>query len=214
MKVYLGKHRSWIGPYQICDWLKYFGVSEDTCHNLGEKLSNTWVNKVCVWIDNKKKRKVKVVIHDYDTWNMDTTLAYIILPMLIQLKDKQHGAPFVDDSDVLEHLKSTSAPPKENEWDTDEFHFHRWEWVMDELIWTFTQIHADNDWENQYHTGEIDIDWKSCKEKYGDSKEEVFEMVKGPKDTHVFDKEGYEKHQARITNGLRLFGKYYQGLWD
>jgi hypothetical protein len=34
------------------------------------------------------------------------------------IKKDKHGAPFVDDEDVPEELKSTSAPPKENEYDT------------------------------------------------------------------------------------------------
>lgn len=29
-----------------------------------------------------------------------------------------------------------------------------------------------------------------------------------------FDLEGYTTHDARIANGLRLFGKYYRNLWD
>ena len=28
------------------------------------------------------------------------------------------------------------------------------------------------------------------------------------------DKEGMQKEQERISNGFRLFGKYYEGLWD
>ncbi len=44
---------------------------------------------------------------------MDYTLSHIVVPMLKQLKETKHGAPFVDDEDVPEELKSTSAPPKE-----------------------------------------------------------------------------------------------------
>lgn len=32
--------------------------------------------------------------------------------------------------------------------------------------------------------------------------------------TDKFDREGYDKVQARISNGFRLFGKYYEGLWS
>jgi hypothetical protein len=28
------------------------------------------------------------------------------------------------------------------------------------------------------------------------------------------DKESMDKEQNRISNGFRLFGKYYEGLWD
>jgi hypothetical protein len=37
---------------------------------------------------------------------------------------------------------------------------------------------------------------------------------KGPNDTSKFDKKGYTKHHERISNGTRLFGKYYRALWD
>jgi hypothetical protein len=39
-------------------------------------------------------------------------------------------------------------------------------------------------------------------------------MVDGPNHTAKFDVEGYQAHSKRIDNGLRLFGKYYRGLWD
>jgi hypothetical protein len=87
----------------------------------------------------------QIHIDSWDTWNMDHTLADIILPMLIQLKETKHGAPFVDDEDVPEELRSTSAPPKENEWDTDANHFKRWDWVMDEMIYAFdSKVNKDN----------------------------------------------------------------------
>jgi hypothetical protein len=41
-----------------------------------------------------------------------------------------------------------------------------------------------------------------------------YRMDRGPNDTHVYDAEGAQKIQHRITNGFRLFGKYYEGLWD
>jgi hypothetical protein len=113
----------------------------------------------------------------------------------------------VDDEDVPEHLRSTAAPAKENEWDTDDNHFLRWDWIMDELIWTFEQQHPDNDWEQQYYSGEHDIEWKKLDNG-------MSEMCRGPKDTFKIDMDGLTAHQARITNGLKLFGKYYQGLWD
>jgi hypothetical protein len=28
------------------------------------------------------------------------------------------------------------------------------------------------------------------------------------------DRAGLEAYQKRMANGFRLFGKYYQGLWD
>jgi hypothetical protein len=39
-------------------------------------------------------------------------------------------------------------------------------------------------------------------------------MKSGPNDTYKCDYEGMAVEQARITNGFRLFGKYYENLWD
>jgi hypothetical protein len=55
--------------------------------------------------------EIKIIkIDKWDTWSMDHTLSPIILPMLKQLKEVKHGAPNVEDEDVPEHLRSTSAP--------------------------------------------------------------------------------------------------------
>jgi len=71
---------------------------------------------------------------------MDRTLALIVHPMLKQLNKSKHGAPFTDDEDVPENLRSTNAKPKKNEWDTDSNHFKRWDWIMKEMIWVFGEL--------------------------------------------------------------------------
>jgi len=84
------------------------------------------------------KRKEKVEIHDYDSWNVDHTLAQIILPLLIQLKNTQHGSPFTDDEDVPDELKSTAVPKVNKDFgETDENHFKRWNWVLEQMIYSF-----------------------------------------------------------------------------
>jgi hypothetical protein len=55
---------------------------------------------------------------------------------------------------------------------------------LNEIIWCFEHLHPDNDWEDAFHTD------------------------KG------FDQEGYRAIEERIANGLRLFAKYYRGMWD
>lgn len=158
--------------------------------------------------DDDLDREIDVTIDNYDVWNLDHTLAYIIHPALLRLKDVKPGAPNVDDDDVPEHLKSTSAPPKKNDWDTDENWFLRWDWVMDQMIWSFS-TKLDDKHDSQFYSGEHDIQFIKSKEYPFYS-----EMVKGPNDTFKIDMEGLTKHEARIQNGFRLFGKYYQALWD
>jgi len=149
-----------------------------------------------IWFD-RRTQKVKVRIDRWDTWSMDHTLAPIILPMLVQLKATKHGAPLVDDKDVPKELKSTNAPLKENEWDIDDWHFKRWDWVMDEMIWAFEQKCRDH-WEDDYYGPYIESEDK--RELFG-----RFEWT---------DDEGRKKHQERMSNGFRLFGTYFENLWD
>jgi hypothetical protein len=152
--------------------------------------------KLLQWLGFKTKKYFYMEMSNQATWSMDHTLAFIVVPMLKQLKDTKHGAPFVDDEDVPEHLRSTSAPPKENEWDTDEHHFARWDWVLDEMLWAFEMLTKD-DWESDYYG-----DW--------------IKDGPGPLSGHFdwTDDEGRKKANARIDNGLRLFGKYFRCLWD
>jgi hypothetical protein len=81
------------------------------------------------------------------------------------------------------------------------------------MIWAFEQL-SNDDHDAKFFTGESDIVWVANKELDADGKPLTYEMKRGPKDTRKFDKKGYTKHQERIANGTRLFGKYYQALWD
>jgi hypothetical protein len=140
-----------------------------------------------------------VKIDRWDTWSMDYTLSHIIVPMLKQLKETKHGAPFTDDEDAPEELKSTSAPPKENDWDTDENHFKRWDWILSEMIWAFEQNLDDKSEEKFFDHAE----WDEKEKDFGKNLHKI-----------KIDQEGLKIHQDRKANGFRLFGKYYQGLWD
>ena len=155
MKVNIGPFTNWIGPYQLVDMLFFWQdkwpeehISERWDYKLkdrmGDWLAGTWVNDVCQWIHDRKKRKVKIDIDGYDIWSADHTLSLIAVPLLKKLQECKHGSPCIDDDDVPEDLRSTSAPPKQDEWDTDENHHKRWDWVLDEMIWVH-QLIANED---------------------------------------------------------------------
>ena len=133
----------------------------------------------------RKNRAKHVEIEPHDTWNMDRTLALIIHPMLVQLKETKHGAPMVDMEDVPKELRATKA--QQNKYakggDVDPKHFERWDWIMDEMIHAFEQNNKD-DWQSYYYS-------------YND-----------------WDMEGMKAEQERISNGFRLFGTYFENLWD
>lgn len=154
--------------------------------------------------DNGDNQDTVIQIHDYDVWSMDHTLAKIIEPMLIKLANSKHGAPIVDNQDVPKELHAPDSWYKHN-MDTDPEHFKRWNWVINEMIWAFHQKNID--WEKEYYSGEPDIYFEDIGNGYS-------EMKRGPNDTFKVDHEGMKKHQERMTNGFRLFGKYYENLWD
>ena len=140
---------------------------------------------------------VQIVIHKWDTWSMDHTLSLIIHPMLIQLKETKHGAPFVDNEDVPEEWRmSEEELDKFNDDGTsDDKFFKRWDWILDEMIWTFEQKCKDK-WEDDYYGPYID----NPEGGLG-----YFEWI---------DRDGLKTHQDRMNNGFRLFGKYFENLWD
>jgi hypothetical protein len=77
------------------------------------------------------------------------------------------------------------------------------------MIWTFSQLQPDCDWEDQYWLIKPEIDLSPHAEDIGQETTPVRWKVEGK-----LDKVGIEKHADRIQNGLRLFGRYYRGLWD
>jgi len=239
MKVKIGPYTDWFGPYQLAELLMFWVPKEkdeygiphtaDRVHKFGEWLAHgkvlpepevgevydmwedrpvTWLYRLLKWIDSKKKRTIKVHIDRWDTWSMDNTLAYIVLPMLKQLKETKHGAPYVDPKDVPKELQPKKQTKKQKDnGETDSTHFERWDWVLDEMIFAFETKVDDGRWEEQFETGEYDLQWEKLEN--GNS-----QMVHGPNHTAKTDWEGRKAYQERISNGFKLFGKYYEALWD
>lgn len=219
MKVVLGPYKNWIGPYQIAemlcwwvpkikdpmdiiarkpDWVHEFGrwLSEDKAGN------DSTLTKVCQWVESKKKRQVYVRIDKYDSWSADHTIALIAVPLLKQLQISKHGAPLVDDVDVPDGLGLRSYETdvvKENEYDTDPNHFKRWDWVLGEIIWALEQKTSDTA-DTQFYT-KLDPNLNS----------KDFDLLM---ENIVIDMAGLDAWQKRKTRGYKLFGKYYENLWD
>jgi len=242
MKVKIGPYKNWIGPYQLaemlCFWVKKqpgeYGIlsKPDWVHKFGEWLAYgsvepepgvgevysfidddrkpTWLNRFLTWVHSKKDRKILVRIDPWDTWSMDDTLAHIILPMLRQLQATKHGSPLVDDEDVPEHLRSTASlelTQEEKDWGgIDSNHHLRWDWALDEMIFAF-ENKLDDSWQDQFHKGEFKFKMKKLENG-------MSEMIRDEKDRDNIDWDGMKAYQARISNGFRLFGKFYESLWD
>lgn len=207
MKIYLSGYRNhWVSPYTILE--KFFCWMKD--YDAYKTEPPKWLETLCEWnkkfLDTVHPRIEYVKIDKWDTWSMDMTVGKIMLPMFKQLKATKHGAPATRDEDVPDYLKSMNAPRVADEWDIDDFHFARWDYILDEIIWAFENINHD-DWEEQYRSGISDIQWKELEDG-------MSEMIKGPNDTRVYDWNGYRKHSERIDNGFRLMGVYFRNMWD
>lgn len=208
MKVFLGPYRyRWVS-YVHERWMdrKYTKLwwdmdeSEFTAMDkLMEKLENilqTIYNKTINKILDNQERKIDIRVHGYDVWGADNTIARLVHPLLIKLKEVQHGCPWTDDEDVPDEFKSTNAEPKENEWDTDSNLEKRWDYILNEMIWAFDAIIKEEDGDDPFMEFEDDPN-----AQFG------IRITRN-------DREGREAHNARIANGLRLFGKYFRSLWD
>jgi len=204
MKVYIGPYvYRWISYIHENYMHKKYGRYEWEDNNTRfERYLEKFEDALQWFYDNtinriidKKTRKISVRIDNYDTWSMDDTLAHIIVPMLKQLKDTKHGVPHTDMEDVSENCR---VEDKENK---IEWMMFRWHYVIDEMIWAFEQKTLD--WEDQYTTKE-------------DNKVSDYDAMKGvdPEYIYTFDHEGMKTHHERMMNGFRLFGKYYESLWD
>lgn len=233
MKVYIGPYKKYYSVYTIVEaiffWQERFPSAElesrwdyVLSYKLSDYLSETWVNTFLQKINDLiPERKIKIKIHKYDSWNLDGTLTPIILPMLKQLRATKHGSGFIDMEDVPEYMRTTSTQEYEaqsvfefykmdhqQEENTKYSVHHRYEWALDEMIWAFEQLQPNVDWEDQYWITQPEMDFTKRPEDEGASLIPVRWKVQGK-----CDWVGRQAHQDRISNGLRLFGKYYQTLW-
>ena len=234
MKVNIGPYINWIGPYQIADMI-FFWVEKYPDEKLEQRWDyrihdkfgdwlaggpekDSWLTKLCQWVQNNRQRRMKIHIDNYDVWSMDATLSPIILPMLIKLKEIKHGSGYVELEDVPVEMRYTQTEEYDPQYTFDfyqaaevkmECDIHtRYSWLLDELIWTFTQM-CDDDWEEQYWITHPEIDFTEYPEDDGKTSRPLRWKVEGE-----CDWVGRQKHQDRIDNGLMLFGKYFRTLWD
>lgn len=200
---------NWISPYTIIEKAMFWRKID-----YDEPIVEFWngiLSPFCsVLFDirqffNRDIRYVK--IDTWDAWSLEHTLSPIILPILKELKRIKHGAPHIDDVDVPPKLRANrdiryqgtvNADLHKISDDVDKKFFKRFDYILDEMIWTFEQL---SDWDNE---GKFYDHTESGKIK---------DLNKSIRKLKV-DRVGLKKHHARIDNGLRLFGKYYRTLWD
>jgi hypothetical protein len=230
MKINIGPYKSDIIPVYSWERRYEFWRMPNTCYLPEEEY--TWYDKLVFgFLDkiddlvrplnrwsNNRKRRVKVHIDSYDVWSADHTLAMIIHPVLVKLKEIKHGSPVVDDEDVPENLRANKKDHSDYSEEDSTLHA-RWAWVLDEMIWTFGQHGLEDDSDQFYHnTDQLEMLFVSTGDEKLDTKgmkSLQFNHQKDPdKPAYWRDDEGLKKHAERKANGRRLFAKYYEALWD
>ena len=243
MKIYIGPYRNWFGPYQIAKtilfWMDKDGDTVDKFYNwlaFNKDGKDSQTSKFCRWIAKKHDRRIKVRIDHYETWGMDHTLAYIILPMLKQLKATKHGSPYVDQNDLPADLRLTKREQKvfneghwnkkikatEEEIDAASKKFHaQFDWVLDQMIWSFEQQFLDDEGRSNYYDpyGPDEEVEEDAPEKIINDNGTVTETAPlfgkvWRREMGKFNNEKHKVYQEKKQLGFTLFGKYFQSLWD
>ena len=160
-------------------------------------------------------RKIRVRIDRWDVWSMEHTLSLIILPCLKLFRSNMHGYPgcFIEpecaSGEVSPHTKPVVSPDDEQE----EPGFIKWKAILDKMIWSFEEI------------ANFGLNEPPFPDKIEEIKEEhVTGLGKGmpyTRTTTTYEEGAVEAwkvlakaYQDKVNDGLKLFGEYYQHLWD
>jgi hypothetical protein len=146
-----------------------------------------------------KEREVEVEIHDYDLWSLDHTLAKIIYPALLKFREKDYGYPDVEDGDGPDEETLVSKynseikglwTPWEDDLSKNIEDEPKAKLLYMRWLWVLDQIIFS------FHCMYTDNQWEM----------EFYDRKASP--------EEYIAMEERISNGLKLFGKYYRSLWN
>ena len=218
MKIFMGSFSRWWHPNRILLPFKHiFNISDADYYgsflskedSVIYRFEQTKLGRFLKGKSYETKQRVYVKIDKWDTWSADNTLAQIILPMLKQLKATKQGSPLVDLNDVPEDLRPSEEASADNGY-IDDTHHQRWEYVIDEMIWAFEQKNREW-WQGDYVIEHAEINFDDTEEVEVDG--EIYHELKW-KNEGKYDRDGEKDHQERMSNGFRLFGKYYEALWD
>ena len=208
MKIYINRPKNnWLSPYTIIEKAMFWreiDYDEPLVQNILKYTKLGWFCDKLYTIRSFFNRDIKYIhIDPWDAWSLEHTLSPIILPILQELKRVKNGAPFIADEDVPKNLRVGAKGTGNSDVhklfdDGDNTFFERYDYILDEMIWTFTQLSMDD------HEAPFYDHTESSKEP---------DLNKSVRKLKV-DRKGLAAHNARINNGLRLFGKYYRHLWD
>ena len=94
---------------------------------------------------HRKNRAFNIHIDDFDVWSLDYTLACIIHPALIRLKETKHGYPELWEDGMVTHHnydRQLHFDFIDEEVET-QYLIDKWNVIMDKMIYSFGQIVED-----------------------------------------------------------------------
>lgn len=156
--------------------------------NIPGSLKRIWQNIIRGW-------------NDSDCWSLSETFADFVLPRLKRYKEMVHGYPSllnIEDDNYEEGMR-------------------QWKEIIDKMIYSFEVI--SNDYDNvKMEDAGGKLDFVPIQNK--DEKYSTIEYIgtEEQKKQHEFDLKQYTKaiktERKKVNEGLMLFAKYYECLWD
>jgi hypothetical protein len=143
-------------------------------------------------------RTIEVQIDDYDLWSLDHTLAQIIHPALVKFRDSVLSYPTVEDEDApdADMLAIKYNHELQNIWPQD-FADEETQELREASDRGYTRwLWVVDEMIFSFHAMASDHAWEDEYYERGASNEEIDEV------------------HRRISNGTRLFGKYFRSLWN
>lgn len=123
------------------NWPPEQSTFENSLEWLEDRIQNVYEIFNWMWFD-RRKQKIKVRIDNWDTWNLDTTLATVIHPALVEFRKKLNAHP-LELTDIEE-----------------------WKEILDKMIFSFYAICNNDKLEDVFYTESEGWDFEGREEHY------------------------------------------------
>lgn len=146
-----------------------------------------WWNGFTYWL-KRKKQKWTTGFEHHESYDFFHWHAKIVVPRLKMLKDNLNGCP----AQIADECGGVNKGCEE------------WKKIIEKMIWSFENI---------------DKEPMPIKPENYDSRQKVTKYSDGstsydPLDKRKWDWTPCEEHYKKVQEGLDLFAKHYQNLWD